>query len=306
MFDPLVPALRAALQAKVEGVYARTGRLNADGTYTLAVPGRPNFMYVRLNGDVANVQQALNLKVQWRPDLPVRVRRTAAGVWEIVDVHGLETSEALGTTAAAMNRPAADGDGVQETVAGRSLKPGRLRLAADSGLVFAVEPFYYWWRGRRRFFEGGVIDLAGYRPTPAGTWAWVQVYVNPVTNALAAVTGPPVKLRDLLTLDALAALAVGDGVPVDAVILRQGQTAQPVEADFACGRTLLQARDQAYSAANVSVPPTAAELTSAFGAPADVGAGFIGVVNDDGAGLNVWLAVSDGAAWWHVACTLAL
>lgn len=60
-----------------------------------------------------------------------------------------------------------------------------------------------------------------------------------------------------------------------------------------------------YSSANVSNPPTDAELDSAFGTPATVGAGFLGVVNDNGAGTNEYLCWSDGTNWFYATGTLA-
>jgi len=60
-----------------------------------------------------------------------------------------------------------------------------------------------------------------------------------------------------------------------------------------------------HSTADVSSPPTDAELDAAFGTPAQVGAGFTGIVDDDGAGAAVWMVASDGANWWYVAMTKA-
>lgn len=305
LFDPLLPAIRAMVKANAEGVYARTGKLEADGTFTLFVAGRTNYMYVRLNGETQNVQEALNLKVQWRPDMPVRVRRNEAGAWEVIDVYPQETSSALGNAAAAMNRPAADGDGVQETVAGRNFKPGRMKLSGTDNLTVRVEAFDYWYRGARVAYAGGTLDLASNRPATSGQYAWVQVYVDPATNALAAETGSEYGLKTFLTPDARAGIDIGDGIPVDAVILQNGQTAAPVESDFALSRTLLHGRGHNYSDDNVTNPPTDAELDTAFGEPADVGAGFVGVLDDAGAGANVWLVASDGANWWYVAMTQA-
>jgi hypothetical protein len=59
------------------------------------------------------------------------------------------------------------------------------------------------------------------------------------------------------------------------------------------------------STANVSNPPTDAELDSAFGAPATVGAGFIGTLDDAGGGANFYLVASDGSNWWHFTGTKA-
>jgi hypothetical protein len=304
VFDPLVPAIQNAIRAKAEGVYARIGKLNTDGTFTLPVPNRTNFIYVRLNGETQNVQEALNLKTQSRPDMPVRVRRNEAGTWEVIDVYPQETSAALGNAAPAMNRPPSNGEGVQETVSGRSFKPGRVKLSGTDNLTVRVEAFDYWYRGARVAYTGGTLDLASNRPSTSGQYAWVQIYVDPATNALAATTGTEYALKSLLTAAERASIDIGDGIPVDAVILRNAQTTAPVETDFALSRVLLSGRSHNYSDDNVTTP-TDAELDTAFGTPATVGAGFVGVLDDAGAGANVWLVASDGTNWWYVAMTQA-
>lgn len=59
------------------------------------------------------------------------------------------------------------------------------------------------------------------------------------------------------------------------------------------------------STADVSSPPTDAELDSAFGTPATVGAGFIGIVNDNNTGTAEYLCWSDGTNWFYAAGTKA-
>ncbi|HMM30108.1 MAG TPA: hypothetical protein PKD46_17650, partial [Aggregatilineaceae bacterium] len=59
------------------------------------------------------------------------------------------------------------------------------------------------------------------------------------------------------------------------------------------------------SSADVSSPPTSAELDSAFGAPATVGAGYTALLDDGGAGSAVYLVASDGTSWWYTALTKA-
>lgn len=61
-----------------------------------------------------------------------------------------------------------------------------------------------------------------------------------------------------------------------------------------------------YSAANVSNPPTDAELDALFGTPASAGAGFSAVVNDAGADTNVYLVSSTGSSWFYTAMTQAV
>lgn len=60
------------------------------------------------------------------------------------------------------------------------------------------------------------------------------------------------------------------------------------------------------SDANVSNPPTDAELDAAFGTPAAVGDGYIAFVDDAGAGTAVYLVSSDGTNWWHGLLTKAV
>lgn len=60
------------------------------------------------------------------------------------------------------------------------------------------------------------------------------------------------------------------------------------------------------SAANISSPPTDAELDAAFGTPAEVGTGLVAFVDDAAAGSAVYLVLSDGANWWYTALTKAL
>ena len=49
---------------------------------------------------------------------------------------------------------------------------------------------------------------------------------------------------------------------------------------------------------DVSNPPTDAELDSAFGTPATVGAGWSTYIDDNGGGANFYTVVSDGTNWW--------
>ena len=63
---------------------------------------------------------------------------------------------------------------------------------------------------------------------------------------------------------------------------------------------------QSHSDNNVSYPPTDAQLDAAFGTPAAVGDGFVGVLDDNGAGTDVYLCVSDGTLWWYETLAQAL
>ena len=60
-----------------------------------------------------------------------------------------------------------------------------------------------------------------------------------------------------------------------------------------------------WSEANVSDPPTDAELDAAFGTPATVGEGFIALVDDNNANTTTWLVFSLGGSWWYEELTKA-
>lgn len=51
--------------------------------------------------------------------------------------------------------------------------------------------------------------------------------------------------------------------------------------------------------------PSAAELTTSFGAPATVGAGFVGVVKDNDADTNCFVVVSNGTSYFYLKFTKA-
>jgi hypothetical protein len=69
---------------------------------------------------------------------------------------------------------------------------------------------------------------------------------------------------------------------------------------------VLETYQMPTSNANVSIPPTDAELDAAFGLPAVVGDGFIAILDDNGANTNVWFVASNGTSWWHGALTKAV
>lgn len=60
------------------------------------------------------------------------------------------------------------------------------------------------------------------------------------------------------------------------------------------------------STANVSNPPTAAQITSAFDSPANLPEGWQAIIDDNGAGTNVWLVTAVSGSWWYEALTAAV
>lgn len=52
--------------------------------------------------------------------------------------------------------------------------------------------------------------------------------------------------------------------------------------------------------------PTAAELTTSFGAPGTVGSGFLGIVKDNDADTNCYVVVSNGTSYFYLKFTKAV
>lgn len=60
------------------------------------------------------------------------------------------------------------------------------------------------------------------------------------------------------------------------------------------------------STANTANPPTDAELDTAFGTPAEVGKGFVALLNDANGGTNEYYVWSDGTNWFYTTGTKAV
>lgn len=57
---------------------------------------------------------------------------------------------------------------------------------------------------------------------------------------------------------------------------------------------------------NVSNPPTDAELDSVFGAASALPDGFIGILDDAGGAVDVWLCIVMTNSWWYEKLTKAV
>jgi len=57
---------------------------------------------------------------------------------------------------------------------------------------------------------------------------------------------------------------------------------------------------------DVSDPPTDAELDSAFGTPANLGEGYMRLIDDNSGDADVWLVATNDTSWWYVGLTKAV
>ena len=99
---------------------------------------------------------------------------------------------------------------------------------------------------------------------------------------------------------ASATTLIGLGMPAElASAVSDGVNTNVVNATAAGVRT-----KQAINNVN-DTTPTAAELTTSFGAPATVGSGFVGIVKDNDADTNFFVVVSNGTSYFYLKFTKA-
>jgi hypothetical protein len=99
---------------------------------------------------------------------------------------------------------------------------------------------------------------------------------------------------------ASATTLIGLGMPAElASAVSDGVNTNVVNATAAGVRT-----KQAINNVN-DTTPTAAELTTSFGAPATVGSGFVGIVKDNDADTNCFVVVSNGTSFFYLKFTKA-
>jgi hypothetical protein len=55
-----------------------------------------------------------------------------------------------------------------------------------------------------------------------------------------------------------------------------------------------------YTEDDVAGPPTDAQLDTAFGTPATLGAGYIGILDDNSADADVYICFTNDISWWHI------
>jgi hypothetical protein len=100
---------------------------------------------------------------------------------------------------------------------------------------------------------------------------------------------------------ASAQTLMGLGMPAElSVAVTDGVNTSVVNATAAGVRT-----KQAINNVN-DTTPTAAELTTSFGAPATVGSGFVGIVKDNDADTNCFVVVSNGTSFFYLKFTKAV
>ena len=219
-------AVNAAEQRNL--IDGRLGRLNADDTYTMEVPNRPGYVYVRLGPDGQSGETiALNTSVSLVANLPVKLKRVAElGDLQVVSVDAQQAptfaagSPAIGNVGPHTHRRES---GIAYEIEMEMLAAGRVK--PFSGLIVQITPFRYQLAdGSWNTWLGGEIDLTSYKPSAVGNWAWVLIGVDPETNTAVAATGDEYSYAIPLTIDLMDDITFTDYIPCGAVKIRYDDT----------------------------------------------------------------------------------
>jgi hypothetical protein len=207
------------------------------------------------------------------------------------------------------------------------------RQLHNLGLRFTnmtVQVGWGWYRfgNRLQWYAGGTLDLTDYIPNRDGYGRWVVLALDR-DGTLTAFPGSAFWI-EFLPREHVTLLPTMNGnyYNIGAVQVRYGDTtvdytrvwagmvhnAVPDEAllrgflhrEIEPQLNQLQSDHVRYSTANVSNPPTDAELDALWGQPATVGAGFKAIIDDNGADANVYYVVSSGTSWWYASMTKAV
>jgi hypothetical protein len=203
--------------------YGFPGRRDSSTAYTMDVPGRSGYIYVRIwNGQEITLATALNMGGTPNPNILVRMERRA-GILVVVDADPAHALNALGENVAMANVPKHRhfiGSGNEDPVEGRRFVPGLLAPSSAGGLNVHVFPFFTKY--------GYVAEDSSFTiddPSTAGTRAWVVVYADSSNVLQYAVSTTHVSgTTGLLDeSDIPSEITLPDGAtPVGAVVVAAG------------------------------------------------------------------------------------
>lgn len=310
--DTYARAFRSALGqvGTIFSGYARLGRGDGSGTILADLSRRLVWYFDNQGTAVAPVVMEMNLVALNSAAMEGQRVRLGFPPYapETLHVIGFDSGESVA---------AFGGVTPEEQLSAAVAAPAQpLRIAAQNppDTSLWVQSGAYLGGGRWNWFAGGSIDVSTQiAALTSGQHQMGMICLNGMTGALAvvtntAVTGSSKNEFDASTLGGI--LIPANYLPLGAVYLFYGQA--EVREDTTRNDLYREIETRVgkieglpLSTANVSNPPTDAELDAAFGTPAQVGAGFVSLVDDNGAGTAGYVVWSDGANWWYVGGTKA-
>lgn len=289
---------------------------------SLWVPGRSGFVYARVEAPTGiSLWEVRCTKLTARIGLKALLETGFDGQWEVAEQEPEAAATYFGGAGAANVGPHwATSHGYAGSdpalLDGRQLMTLRVYPTDTPSLTVNVGECLYFYGGSWQTLAATTLDLSAKVPTGAQVNQCVIIVgIDGSAGTLTTVDGTATlvyaastqtvsfTLADVLTVLASAA---PDFIPAAAVRLYGGQTTIQAWDIFKDAKGLAGGGPRiGYSTNDVSDPPTASELNSAFGTASSLGL-FIGLVNDNNEGTKLWLCASDGTDWWTAAMTKAL
>lgn len=304
----------------LRGIYRGENNLDplpavlGDASGNITDPAIPGNVYVRVqtsNGlsDRRSVRAPATMLPYLKPGLPVLLGQDQYKRSIIIGVNNDALLSAGNSPVTVQTQQQSGG------VTQANLETLRLVPTSPPSLVVCVKAWYVLLNGTLYWFPGAPVDLTASVPS-AGNMCYAMVFVKAdhLTTEVTASTPRGVADVDLDLADLQECIdgRSAGSTPVGAIELIGGQTVINETNILDNGADMRQMVNTdspgplVLSTANVSNPPSDAELDTAFGTPAAVGAGFMALLNDNGGGANEYLIWSDGSAWWYVAGTVAV
>lgn len=316
MSDELRSAIRKALSkvGVIPAGYARLGKGDGTGTILRAIADRTCY-YHNWQGAIpsyAPLAQELNILSFNSPYLEgVRVRlgypAYAPDVLHIVGIENGEGSQAVGGL-----MPHEQLTAMTLNINLSNLVPLRVGATIPSGLSVYINPGLYFdpLTPKHRMYGGGTLDLTSViSALTSNTHQMILIYLNRQTGVISYASSTAVSGTSKEEFSAATYAAIAQYPPWQPLALihcHNGQTTVE-DTDFYRDidpRPLFgQGLNLPYNALAGSGAPTATELTTAYGSPANVGAGFSAIVYRSG-GVS-YLAMSNGINWYVITGTLA-
>ncbi len=201
-------------------IRGRLGRDNADGSVTIAVSGRANYVYVQ-TGALGNVtvSQAFNKGVPLVAHLPIKLVQAETGL-VVVDTD--DAGGRLESFAGDAAQPFAVAKHTHQIGSGLEYEIEMLRVAAgrvyvSSGMTVYINPFRFAYHGAWHTWLGGTLDLTSYQGATADSWRWILVGINPASNTAIAVAGDEQLTSVELTIDLIDAIDFSNFIPCVAI-----------------------------------------------------------------------------------------
>lgn len=158
--------------------------------------------------------------------------------------------------------------------------------------------------------------MATISPIKTGDWASVRQAIAILSSQKFGVGSSPtfsgITLTGVNASRLLSTDSNNTATSADLIDWINGTTNEIIATDNGDGTITLSLDSSVgnsitYSDDDVSNPPKDYELDSAFGHPEDLGTGFLGILNDNGEGINVYLCFSTGIEneWFYLSGTKA-